>query len=98
MQRRHAAYRGDEPYVFVSYSHADEALVGLQVGGLQDHGVNVFYDEGINPGSEWSDALAHAIEHCAHFVYFVAPHSVVSEHCRRELNFALAERRPMLTV
>ncbi len=92
------AYRGTDPYVFVSYSHADEAAVFQQIRWLQDHGVNVFYDEGISPGSEWSDALAQAIEGCAHFVYFVTPNSVASDHCRRELNFALSERRPLLAV
>jgi hypothetical protein len=33
------AYMADEPYVFVSYSHEDEAVVFKEIRLLQDHGV-----------------------------------------------------------
>ena len=92
------AYEGDQPYVFVSYSHEDEAAVYKEIRWLQDQRVKVWYDEGISPGSEWSDALAEAIEGCAHFVYFLTPRSVGSENCRRELNFAQEEHRKVLAV
>jgi TolB-like protein len=92
------AYSGDQPYVFVSYSHLDEKLVFAEIRWLQDQGIHVYYDEGIAPGSEWSDALAGAIKNCRQFVYFITPRSVDSENCRRELNFAIAENRQVLAV
>ena len=58
MDKPFPAYDGDEPYVFVSYAHENEAIVRTEISWLQDQGVNVWYDEGIRPGSEWSDALA----------------------------------------
>jgi TolB-like protein len=91
-------YRGDEPYVFVSYSHEDDVVVFKEIRWLQDNGVNVWFDEGISPGSEWSEALARGIEGCAHFLYFITPRSVASENCRRELNHALADKRRVLAV
>ena len=92
------AYKGDEPYVFVSYSHEDEAVVFKEIRLLQDHGVNVWYDDGIAAGFEWSDALAQAIKGCASFLYLITPRSVASENCRRELNFAIAEDRRILAA
>ena len=96
--RPQPAYDGDDPYVFVSYSHEDETAVSKEIRWFQDHGIDVWYDEGISPGSEWSDALAQAIKGCSHFIYFITPRSVESENCRRELNFALEEDIQVLTV
>ena len=96
--RPQPVYDGDGPYVFVSYSHEDEAVVFKEIRWLQDHGVDVWYDEGISPGSEWSDALAQAMKGCSHFIYFITPQSVESENCRRELNFALEEDCQVLAV
>jgi hypothetical protein len=92
------AYQGDEPYVFVCYAHEDTDEVYPEIHWLQDQGANVWWDDGIRPGSEWSDALADAIEGCGHFVYFITPRSVATENCRRELNHAIAENRELLTV
>jgi serine/threonine-protein kinase len=50
------AYDGDEPFVFVSYSHQDEELVYPELRWLQDQGINVWYDEGISGAARWRDA------------------------------------------
>jgi TolB-like protein len=92
------AYEGDEPYVFVCYSHDDKSLVYPELTRLKDAGFHIWYDEGIGPGSEWSDSVARHIEHCASFLYFVTPRSVDREHCRRELNFAIDQSRRVLAV
>jgi len=92
------AYVGENPYVFACYSHADKALVYPELQWLYEAGVNVWYDEGISPGSEWTEELASHIEKCAVFSFFVTPSSVASEHCRRELNFALDQRCKILAI
>jgi TolB-like protein/Tfp pilus assembly protein PilF len=86
-----AAYNGDAPYLFVCYAHDDKALVYPELVRLKDAGFNVWYDEGISPGSEWSDSIASHIEGCAVFLYFVTPRAIASEHCRREVNFAVEQ-------
>lgn len=92
------AYAGDEPYVFVSYAHADEEALA-EIRWLQDRGVNVWYDTtGIGPGSEWNDEIARAIQGASCFLFFITPQSVSSEYCRRELNFAQAEGKPVIAV
>ena len=55
------AYDGDEPYVFVSYSHEDHDLAYGQIRWLQDQGFNVWWDEGISPGAAWRGELADAL-------------------------------------
>ena len=98
MEKPLPVHEGNEPYIFVSYSRDDAHIVFPEVRWLQQHGVNVWYDVGIRPGSEWSDALADAIAGCSGFFYFITPQSVASENCRRELNFALEEGRQVLSV
>lgn len=98
MEKPFLAYRGDEPYVFVCYAHGDAAQVYPELERLHALGINVWYDEGIRPGSEWTDTLAAQIQACRWFVYFLSPNSIASEHCRRELGFAQEEKRPVLAV
>ena len=83
------AYDGDEPYIFVTYSHEDTDLVYPQIRWLQDQGFNVGWDEGISPGAVWRSELAQTIRGCSLLLFFTTPNSVASEHCIREVNFAL---------
>lgn len=93
-----SAYRGPDPYVFVCYAHEDASVVYPELAHLRDDGINVWYDEGISPGSEWTDELAHAIEHASHVLFFVSPRSVASRNCRNEIHYALEQHRPVLAV
>jgi TolB-like protein/Tfp pilus assembly protein PilF len=98
VEKPFSAYRGDGPYVFVCYAHEDSEAVFREIAWLNDYGVNVWYDEGISPGNEWREELAAAIQGCSRILFFVSPRSVVSEHCRRELNFAQEEGREVVAI
>ena len=98
MERPFRAYSGDEPYIFVSYAHADAAAVYEQLAWLTGSGFNVWYDEGIIPGHSWPEELAQAIQNCSVFVLFVTPQSALSEHCERELAFVLDAHKPVLAI
>ncbi len=97
-ERPFPAYRGDEPYVFVSYSHDDADAVYPELRWLKQQGFNIWYDEGISAGAEWRQEIALAIQNCALLLFYVSESSVNSPHCIRELNFALDEARPHLAV
>ncbi len=92
------AYRGNEPFVFISYSHDDQKLVYPYISELHAAGFNIYFDEGIRPGTNWRDDLASAIKECSVFVFFATPSSVASTYCVEEINFALAEQCECLTV
>lgn len=92
------AYRGDQPYIFVSYAHVDMELVYPEIEWLTNQGFNVWYDEGISPGSVWREELARAIEHCSLFLLYVSEGTNASDHCMKELSFALDSGRRLLAV
>lgn len=98
MKKPFPAYRGDEPYVFISYAHADEGLVVEEISWLHDLGIHIWYDEGIEPGSEWREDLAQAIRNADLFILLTTPNAVASENCRKEVNFALDIQCPVLAL
>ncbi len=98
MDRPFSAYTGDEPYVFVSYSHSDSSAVYPELVWLKESGFNVWYDEGIEAGTEWREELAKAIKSANLLVYFVTRDSVQSENCRKEVNFAVDEGIPIVAI
>ncbi len=93
-----AAYSGDAPYVFVCYSHADTEVVYADIAALHGAGLNIWYDEGISPGSEWSEELGHALAGAQHVLFYASEQSVASRHCRDEINFAHNHDTPILGI
>ena len=98
MQRPFPAYQGDEPFLFVSYAHDDSSLIFPEMSWLRDSGLNLWYDEGIQVGAEWRQALVDAIAGCSGLIFFATARSVVSANCIRELNFAVDENKPVYVV
>ncbi len=94
MEAPFPAYDGDDPYIFVSYAHEDVTEVYPDLQWLRDQGVNIWYDEGISPGSEWREELGRAIRKSKLMVFFVSPESVHSLHCRREVTDAVMRGGP----
>lgn len=92
------AYKGPEPFAFVSYAHSDAARVFPQLSYLNEEGYRLWYDEGIDPGNEWPDEIARALVASSHFVVFVSNRAVQSRNVRNEINFALNKQKPFLAV
>ena len=92
------AYRGKEPYLFVSYAHDDQDLVFAEIKRFNEAGFHVWYDEGIAPGNEWTEEIADALEGCSLFVIMVTPTSVPRQNVLNEINFALDENKPFLAI
>ena len=88
----------DVSFVFVSYAHEDESRIQDDVTRLRDIAETVWLDENIGAGTPWREEIAEAIERCDVFLFFVSPSSIASEHCRRELNYALETRRRIIAV
>jgi hypothetical protein len=92
------AYRGKEPYIFVSYAHVDSPRVFEEIKRFNDAGFHVWYDEGIAPGNEWSDAIAEALSDCAVFVVMLSQTSAPRENVLNEIDYALNEKKPFLAI
>ena len=84
---RPIAYMGDQPYIFVSYSHKDCERVWPIILKLQDEGFRIWYDDGISPGTEWDANIATHIRKCAFFAAFISRNYLESENCKDELSF-----------
>ena len=48
-------YEGKEPYIFISYAHRDSDRVFPIIRRLQEDFCRVWYDDGIDPGTEFED-------------------------------------------
>ncbi len=91
-------YKGTDPYLFISYAHKDSEIVYPIINSLHDWGYNIWYDEGIDPGNEWPDEIANALEKCTFFIVFISNNSVNSKNVLDEINFALDEKKPFLAI
>ncbi len=85
-------------FVFVSYSHADKALAYPELLRIRSFGIRVWYDEGIEPGSEWPEAIADALKRSAAFVVMITPRAVASRNVKNEINRALSWGKPLFAV
>jgi formylglycine-generating enzyme required for sulfatase activity len=92
------AYTGKEPYLFISYAHADGDRVYPEIKALYDQGYRIWYDEGITPGNEWSEEIARAITDSAMFVVFISQAAIQSRNVRREISFALNKNKLFLPI
>jgi len=93
-----AAYSGDRPFLFVSYAHKDSELVFPELERLHGDGYRLWYDEGIEPGSEWPEEIATSLARAALFLVFISPNAVESRNVRNEINFALNNGKPFIAV
>ncbi len=92
------AYRGDLPYLFVCYAHADAAMVFDEMAWLNESGIRLWYDDGVRVGSVWRRVLAEALEGASGLIFMQTSQSVQSEFCLNEIRFALDEEKPVFVV
>lgn len=83
------SYRGAMPYLFVSYSHKDSDTVFPLIEQLQNFGIRVWYDEGIEIGSEFPKYIEDALLNSAAFLQFISPNAVESFFCRNEIGLSI---------
>ncbi len=79
------AYTGDEPYLFVSYSHRDTKDVFPILDALYDRRYRLWYDESCENGNDFRDELRTRIKNCEAVVLFVSAASMASRFCGMEI-------------
>ncbi|MBV8858792.1 MAG: toll/interleukin-1 receptor domain-containing protein [Acidobacteria bacterium] len=80
--------------VFISHSDLDEKFVSALAGMLRRHNVPVWYSKTNTSGVEdWYDQIGEALNRCDWFVVVMSPNSTRSQWVKRELVFALTEKR-----
>lgn len=91
-------YHGNEPYIFISYAHLDNDIVIPLIEGLETNGFRLWYDNGIAPGSEWPEYIAEKILSCSVMLVLLSNNSLDSLNCKREINFAIEEKKDLLVI
>jgi tetratricopeptide (TPR) repeat protein len=92
------AYRGTDPYIFVSYAHKDSDQVFPIIAEFHQAGFPVWYDEGIDPGNEWPEEIAKALLNCSLFIVFISASAAESRNVVREINYALSKNKPFIHI
>ena len=91
-------YEGHRNYIFVSYCHKDKQRVYPIIERLVQEGFRVWYDEGINPGSEWPEIIAEHLTGCAICPAMISEDAMNSHNCRREINYAILKKKPFISI
>ena len=92
------AYAGEEPYIFVSYAHVNKGAVFPLIRQLYEKGYRLWYDEGIDPGTEWPDMIEAHLGKAVSMLLFITPQSVASENVKDEIHYAIDEKIPIVPV
>ncbi len=93
-----SSYEGDEPYIFVSYSHADSKLVGMVLKRIEKEKFRFWYDDTMEIGEDFRHELQTKIENCSAFLLFVSPTSMQSKYCGMEIITAFKNNKKIYPV
>lgn len=93
-----APYEGRDPYVFISYAHADAERVFPIIERMANDGFRIWYDEGIDPGSEWISNIGEHLSKASAVISLMSEAAAVSQNCREEIMFARDSKIPVLTI
>ena len=91
-------YEGEEPYIFISYRHVEFERVYPIIKDLIDRGYRVWFDEGIEGGSEWRCSIQDHVENCHVFIPMLNSDYCESRNCRNELNIAYEDEKTIIPV
>ena len=88
MPKKPLAYRGSEPFVFVSYSHDDAELAYPIISGLLERGMRIWYDEDLDGGDDWERVILNRVKRCTAMLCLVSTRFTDSKNCRNEIGYA----------
>ena len=91
------AYEGDNKFIFFSYSHKDKDIAFPFIEELSKK-YNVWFDAGIEFGTEWDDAIADHLLRSSLFMFLVTENSLASTNCQDEIAFARDNQIPFINV
>jgi hypothetical protein len=97
-QTKFEAYTGNEPYLFVSYSHKDTAAVYPILDALYDRKYRIWYDESCENGNDFRDELRHRIEKAEAVLLFVSKSSMTSPFCGMEIIVARENNKRLYPI
>ncbi|AFY36498.1 WD40 repeat-containing protein [[Leptolyngbya] sp. PCC 7376] len=85
---------------FISYGRADsKAFASKLQQDLSEAGFNMWFDQNDIPlGVDFQNQIDDGIEKAHNFLYIIAPHSVNSPYCLKEVVLALKRNKPIIPL
>lgn len=78
----------EQSYIFISYAHVDKTIAMPIFKRLKIDGYVFWYDNGIDPGTEWADFIAKKVKKCKFFIALMSRNYIASSNCKDELDFS----------
>lgn len=91
-------YNGSGKYIFFSYCHSDAPRVMPIIAAMNKLGYRIWFDRGIQPGTDWPDVIAEHLEKSSVFIACISEASLRSHNCRNELNYAILKGKQFIGV
>jgi hypothetical protein len=80
--------------IFLSHASADRLAAGKIVASFRAHGIKVWYSRiHLRGAHAWHDEIGRALARCDWFVVLLTPAAVKSEWVKREVTYAVIEKR-----
>lgn len=80
--------------IFLSHSHTDRRFADKLATTLRQHGIPVWYSRThLRGAQQWQQEIGQALQRCDWFVVILTPNSVKSMWVKRELSYALNQKR-----
>lgn len=88
-------YEGNDPYLFISYSHRDASNITEICTILRENSVRFWYDNGLHSGDDWNLVIATHLERAAACLLLLSRASASSRYVKNELIFSFNHRIPI---
>lgn len=98
MSKHYKTYNGQDPYIFFSYAHIDSDKILPIIDYLDKQKYRLWYDAGIRAGGNWPETVASHLLNAGYVLFFISDSYFKSQNCRREVNYAVAERKKMCCI
>lgn len=87
-------------HIFISYSHIDKdnGKILPIIDGLKKRGFPVWYDAGIEAGTEFPSYIAEALLKSYCVISLLSRNAQNSDFCKKEITFALKYKKPLLVA
>ena len=85
---------------FISYGRADSKVFAADLcQQLNGHGFQVWFDQNDIPlGADFQEQINDGIEKSHNFIFIIAPHSVNSPYCAKEISLALKYNKRIIPI
>ena len=85
---------------FISYGRADSIAFGRKLyERLREQGLNIWFDQNDIPlGVDFQNQIDDGIEKADNFLFIIAPHSINSPYCRKEIELAIRRNKRIIPL